>query len=306
MRIVQVIGVGIVTALMLVPSAFAQTSGARYYAFSRPDLRKCQSPLCGGIFVKELNRPSTPCADGTLAVDCYVSGLDTSSLGVSNERAFAFNTLFMQGWGIVKGAFQPLTTPSPAPGISVLAAEEAWEGQGTAPEKGTSYLFRDNGVRCITEPCPSIDAEQINSGRTRQISGIDFVQTGAPAGAMEEGLVSLSTTGLIASGRSSVIQGPGGRGLQFVASRFYVKVQEGVSCGGLVGAICPQDQFCDVTVPNACTGADLSGICKTVPQICSMIVIPVCGCDGVTYSNDCARLEARVQLAHDGACAGTP
>jgi len=28
----------------------------------------------------------------------------------------------------------------------------------------------------------------------------------------------------------------------------------------------------------------------------------VCGCNGVTYGNNCNRIVARIQKAHDGAC----
>ena len=91
-------------------------------------------------------------------------------------------------------------------------------------------------------------------------------------------------------------------GLQSNVLSTQVTAQGGTSCGGFVGLVCPQGQVCDITIPNACHGADLPGLCKTVPSLCPQVGDYVCGCDGVTYVNDCFRLRAGVQFAYKGAC----
>ena len=42
-----------------------------------------------------------------------------------------------------------------------------------------------------------------------------------------------------------------------------------------------------------------------MPEVCPDVWIPVCACDGTTYSNDCDRQAAQAQKAHDGPC-GAP
>jgi hypothetical protein len=51
-----------------------------------------------------------------------------------------------------------------------------------------------------------------------------------------------------------------------------------------------------------CNVADVAGKCVAVPEICTQIFMPVCGCNNKTYSNDCMRQAAKVAKKSDGAC----
>ncbi len=61
---------------------------------------------------------------------------------------------------------------------------------------------------------------------------------------------------------------------------------------------CPQEHYCD-RMKGDCGGI---GQCKPKPPGCLFVWDPVCGCDGVTYSNSCIANQADVPVACAGSC----
>lgn len=70
---------------------------------------------------------------------------------------------------------------------------------------------------------------------------------------------------------------------------------------------CEAGLVCDRSHQQSCDEEPVSGLCRQPSMVfCTMDWNPVCGCDGVTYGNDCARLAAGASLAHGGECEASP
>ena len=75
------------------------------------------------------------------------------------------------------------------------------------------------------------------------------------------------------------------------------------ACGGPLGIGCSEGRFCKLD-PGSCDLAEAIGECTPISDGCDDILQPVCGCDGITYPNDCSAYTAGVNIDHEGECAG--
>ena len=75
------------------------------------------------------------------------------------------------------------------------------------------------------------------------------------------------------------------------------------ACGGLGGGEpCEADEYCHFP-DGTCQVDDIGGACETKPNgVCQDILEPVCGCDGLTYGNDCEAAALGISIDHVGEC----
>jgi hypothetical protein len=75
----------------------------------------------------------------------------------------------------------------------------------------------------------------------------------------------------------------------------------GDPCGGFTGELCASNEFCDFA-SDTCGVSDEQGRCRARPTSCDDRLAPVCGCDGVTHSNECSANAAGVDVSASGSC----
>lgn len=291
--------------LSLWGSGPASGEEGRYFRVSRQDPRQCIAPSCDRVFVKEVNKPRTRCADGTWRRECYVGAIDFSEAGGIPQQNEDFKKEFVLGRGLVRGILERRATDAGRED-SVLVVHETWRAQAQAFPSGALYRVKDVGGTCPTEPCEHIEEARLNTLSKTLIAEVDLLASAADPERVNAGYRALKQGSVLVAGSHQAVTGPAGKSKSLVASEFYLiespAPATGQACGGKTGARCPPGQYCEVATPNACGSTSVSGTCEVPPEICTTEHNPVCGCDGETYSNDCARRRAGVQLDHTGPC----
>jgi hypothetical protein len=169
------------------PVGDSATTDARYastYYAIASDLRRCPSPVCGGWFLKQLNRSTTTCHDGRTADQCYTPVLDWADASVPEpqrtELLDAARTSAISGhiYAIVRGTFASTNTTTPRPELGRFIITEAWLAEGDGEAKGTFVHVKDNGLRCFVAPCPNLTEKILNTSRVTDIAEVDFAPSG--------------------------------------------------------------------------------------------------------------------------------
>ncbi|HET9992297.1 MAG TPA: DUF6748 domain-containing protein [Kofleriaceae bacterium] len=163
--------------------AVASVGTVAYFQITR-DLRKCQSPTCGGFFLERLNHATTRCNDGRYRTRCYSSVLDWTDAHLSADDQAILTDAAASSAAIVRGHFAP-PAETLLPEIGRFLIGEAWVAEGDGVAAGTFVRVIDNGVRCITAPCPHLAEATLETTRKATISDVDFTTADMTASEIE-------------------------------------------------------------------------------------------------------------------------
>jgi len=156
--------------------------GAAAFTFYNllPDNRACSlnsPPDCGrGFFVSRVNRTTTQCGRGTPQAMCKVETIDWTGTAMPASVAKGYEDDLRSGKPLlVRGT----VAPSPDDRGLVVEVTEIWVTSKPEWVEGVFTLVKDNGIRCITAPCPSFTERRLNSNLSANISSVDFGDSGA-------------------------------------------------------------------------------------------------------------------------------
>ncbi len=273
-----------------------------YFVVTRQDFRKCMYPMCGGYFVKRVNRQFTQCADGKWSAECHAVDVDLSAIGLSEAAASDFvSSNFGAGRGLVRGEMAMVK------GVKTLVASEAWAGASKQKASGNFWRVTSTGMMCITSPCPSFHEAALNHSFNRNIHEVDLSTAGAGDEATTKGFIELSETGLMIAGWHYLFKGLGGVGIGLEATQFYTRLtaSKPVCASTTIDAPYANSPtfyaknftsekeawgWLEASFPYGQNKQVVEGACNE-PTFCIQVYQPVCGTvkdyGSKTYGNSC-------------------
>ncbi|NUO51161.1 MAG: hypothetical protein HOV80_20070 [Polyangiaceae bacterium] len=260
--------------------------------------------MCGGMYVKAVNKTQTKCFDGTKADECYVASIDHSPLGLSGTQSEEVMAAIREGRVLLSGEMVELDAP--AGGFASLLTYKAFEAETGNTPTGTYYVVEPSGITCIKAPCPSLQARKINGTSIKQVTDVDFSSLGLTPEEEEAFISTIWEKNLVVSGKVSSVSSSIGTKKVLKPSEIFSTVepiasqqlcQDDAACGE--GMVCDHTECLsncapDMVCPAVCWGACVEGSAPS-PQPGSCVAScggsspdDACYCDDVCeYYGDC-------------------
>lgn len=236
--------------LKIKPTSIIPSFDSAYFTI-KPDTRKCVAPLCGGWFVKTVNRKITQCPDGTVKKVCYVGTDKINIASLSDVEIAELRQAMSESRVLIQGRLSGKVA------YGFLEVDNVWLSASDQPPSGKFLSVADNGIQCIINPCPSYDGQILNRYFIKNLAGYDL---GAVEANDEQLMLAQeavhSENGLLMAGHFIEITGPAGSAQGIAASQFYLKVKS------------TKPKMC---LPTGCSGqicsdTDIASTCEWRPE----------------------------------------
>jgi len=213
-----------------------------YYAI-RPDYRRCAYPFCGGYWVRSVNESPTECGDGTVADECYVTDLDLIVLGLSEReeaelRGDVDGLILRGGWGLTEVEGRTLM---------FFEVEEAWRPLTDAAPTGWFFKAMDNGVRCVTTPCDTLEAAYLDYPWWFGVDRLSLRRVGLSDAQIADVSAAIADGGILLAGRSWATYRRYDIRLWIQASQVYLPIEPAelpAPIGACAAMLCPVGTRC--------------------------------------------------------------
>jgi hypothetical protein len=273
-------------------------AGDTVYQVTRPDYRKCASPMCGGVFIKAVNKTKTKCFDGSSQDECYVADIDDSKLGLTGEQADEVRLATLDGKVLLSAELVEVQD-----GYANLLVHKAYQAETGHAVTGSYWLVEPSGITCIKAPCPNFHARKLNSSSTKLITDIDLSSLGLDEARQSEIMNAVFETHIIVSGSIASIATQAGTEKRLTVSEVFDTVEATTAlcladddCGSgshcdhsecLSG--CADGQICPAVCYGACVPGD-APVCPGGGTICQAMCtggdidipegcpVPACDC----------------------------
>lgn len=215
-----------------VPSAQAAGVGSKVdtlYSVRR-DMRRCAAPACGGWWVTPVNTTAgllteTPLTaiDAPMPAAEYVAKFEFGCVQWSAEQISRFSTLAETSTALVSGRLMgtsPATTNAALNQHESLVLRDAFTAVSNSAPGGSFFNLKSSGIVCITSPCPSFQADLLNTNLSQEVHDIAFSKEFSDAQQIQA-RSSISATGLVVSGTQSTFKGQAGQGVRLDINQIF-------------------------------------------------------------------------------------
>jgi hypothetical protein len=212
----------------------SNTAVSTFYTITPDLLRRCRSPICGGKFVKRVNRTTTICHNGSVSDTCYVPELDYSRSGLSEAQLASLDKPIL-----VRGRFANKNYGMDG-NLGTFVVSEVWLGQSDSKPTGTFVRIKDSGARCIAAPCENKIERSLNGTRQANIAEIGWESANLTDEATQASIESSFREGVIVAGSRFTVSQGGRTGKGRSATAVYRKVIPGADAACFIGGCSAQ------------------------------------------------------------------